>query len=58
MIAYKIKAELLQFVPVLNEKGETNPMNPAYIVSAAPDFPPFDKAAFQSAYDDGMEFYK
>ena len=58
VIAYKIKAGLLQFVPVLNEKGETNPMNPAYIVSAAPDFPPFDKAAFQSAYDDGMEFYK
>lgn len=56
--AFKIKAGLLQFVPVPNEKGEIDQENPVYTVVRASELPPFDESAYKSAYDEGMSFYR
>lgn len=58
VIAYKIKAGLLQYVPVLNEKGVVDDAHPAYIVVPNPGVPSFDKDAFAAAYAEGMQFYQ
>ncbi len=58
VIAYKIKAGLLQYLPVPNERGVIDDAHPAYIVVPGPGVPSFDKAAFAAAYAEGMQFYQ
>lgn len=58
VIAYKIRAGLLQYVPVLNKNGEADKKHPAYIVAPNLAAPAFDQAAYTAAYDEGMRFYQ
>lgn len=61
VILFKIRVGLLRFEKVQDEasveEGSAE-ASFAYNVVAAPDFESFDAAAFSSAYDEGMAFYK
>ncbi|MBQ7159805.1 MAG: glycoside hydrolase family 3 protein [Treponema sp.] len=61
VIAYKIKAGVLQFEKVENAIQGENAKKPAeilYRVRESETIPAFSQETFQAAYDDGMSFYK